>query len=257
MQLAIISDIHGNSWALQEVLSDIRKRGIQTILNLGDSLYGPLDPAGTFELLRQNHVTSISGNEDRLLINHDETAEDSRVLRYVLSRIGPVILQWLSGLPADLVFNRAVYACHGIPGNDSVYLLETPVSGALALRPEEDIQELVCGIGQNMIVCGHSHLPRTIRTGERIIINPGSVGCPAFDDDQPVYHKVDTGDNMARYALLDTGSGIPVPVHISVPYDFIEAASCARKNGFPDWGYWLSTGTTRFTSLTESRIIGF
>ena len=42
-KIAIISDIHGNSIALSEVLQDIMKKEIDTIINLGDSLYGPLD----------------------------------------------------------------------------------------------------------------------------------------------------------------------------------------------------------------------
>jgi 3',5'-cyclic AMP phosphodiesterase CpdA len=47
MTIALISDIHGNSWALDAVLEDINQRGIDQIVNLGDCVYGPLDPAGT------------------------------------------------------------------------------------------------------------------------------------------------------------------------------------------------------------------
>ena len=49
--LAVIADIHGNRWALEAVLQDIERRGIQQIVNLGDNLTGPLDPAGTADLL--------------------------------------------------------------------------------------------------------------------------------------------------------------------------------------------------------------
>ncbi len=42
---AFISDIHGNSFALSAVLNDIERRGIGTTYNLGDSLFGPLDPS--------------------------------------------------------------------------------------------------------------------------------------------------------------------------------------------------------------------
>ncbi|SDD65802.1 Calcineurin-like phosphoesterase superfamily domain-containing protein [Priestia aryabhattai B8W22] len=62
-KIAIISDIHGNSLALEAVLSDISRRGINTIFNLGDSLYGPLDPLGTFKLLMEHEhdITHIMG----------------------------------------------------------------------------------------------------------------------------------------------------------------------------------------------------
>ena len=46
MKIAIISDVHGNSHALQAVLKDLERRKVEMIINLGDSVYGPLDPLG-------------------------------------------------------------------------------------------------------------------------------------------------------------------------------------------------------------------
>ncbi len=45
--LAVISDIHGNVWALDAVLGDVARRGLHAVVNLGDSLAGPLAPAET------------------------------------------------------------------------------------------------------------------------------------------------------------------------------------------------------------------
>ena len=67
--VAVLSDIHGNRWALAAVLDDIGRRGITRLLNLGDSLYGPLDPAGTAALLLGLDCLSIRGNEDRILLD--------------------------------------------------------------------------------------------------------------------------------------------------------------------------------------------
>jgi predicted phosphodiesterase len=47
LTIAVIADIHGNRWALEAVLADIDRRYIGQIVNLGDSLLGPLDPVGT------------------------------------------------------------------------------------------------------------------------------------------------------------------------------------------------------------------
>lgn len=52
-KIAVISDIHGNKWALKEVINDIKERNIDTIFNLGDSLYGPLDPVSTYDILKK------------------------------------------------------------------------------------------------------------------------------------------------------------------------------------------------------------
>jgi len=59
--LAVVADIHGNRWALEAVLQDINRRSIQQIVNLGDHLTGPLDPAGTANCQKDhNFATSDS-----------------------------------------------------------------------------------------------------------------------------------------------------------------------------------------------------
>ncbi|MFJ5765670.1 metallophosphoesterase family protein [Lysinibacillus sp. NPDC093210] len=70
MKIAVIADIHGNKDALQAVLMDIHRRGIETIYNLGDSLYGPLFPIETYDLLVESKVKSIMGNCDRMLLEN-------------------------------------------------------------------------------------------------------------------------------------------------------------------------------------------
>jgi predicted phosphodiesterase len=47
-RFAVIADVHGNRWALEAVLDDIARRGIRDIVNAGDHLSGPLDPAARF-----------------------------------------------------------------------------------------------------------------------------------------------------------------------------------------------------------------
>jgi len=44
MKLAVLSDIHGNIRALNAVIRDFERRGIDQVVNLGDGLYGPFDP---------------------------------------------------------------------------------------------------------------------------------------------------------------------------------------------------------------------
>jgi predicted phosphodiesterase len=67
-KIDVISDIHNNSWALKSTLNDIENKNVDVIFNLGDSLYGPLDPIGTYNLIIENNIKCISGNEDRLLL---------------------------------------------------------------------------------------------------------------------------------------------------------------------------------------------
>ena len=123
-KLAAISDIHSNSFALDAVLSDIRAKGIGRIINLGDSLYGPMDPGGTFELIIDSGISSISGNQDRLILEYPEHHAENLTLEFVGSKLTKAALDWLAKLPFDLCTDDGIYCCHGSPQNDEEYLLE-------------------------------------------------------------------------------------------------------------------------------------
>ena len=60
LRIAVLAVIHANSWALDAVLSDVRRQGADVVLNLGDVLYGPLEPRVTFERLRDEEVLRLA-----------------------------------------------------------------------------------------------------------------------------------------------------------------------------------------------------
>jgi hypothetical protein len=68
-RLAVLSDIHGNRWALEAVLDVIDKGGVTSALNLGDALYGPLDPVMSVRATRLEEDTfeqpPLFGRNDR------------------------------------------------------------------------------------------------------------------------------------------------------------------------------------------------
>ena len=68
MKSAFISDIHGNLPALQAVLADIDRLGVDQVFNLGDTLGGPLASARTADLLIQRQIGMIAGNHERQLL---------------------------------------------------------------------------------------------------------------------------------------------------------------------------------------------
>ena len=81
MRVAIISDVHGNLPALEAVIKDIRARGADLIVNLGDCVTSPLWPRETFEKLLSLALPTVRGNHDRLL-NEAPEAELSQSERY-------------------------------------------------------------------------------------------------------------------------------------------------------------------------------
>ena len=69
MRLAIISDVHGNLRALEAVLTDIRSRGVDATVNLGDCVAGPTWPRECFECLATLDVPTVRGNHDRWIVD--------------------------------------------------------------------------------------------------------------------------------------------------------------------------------------------
>ena len=242
MKIAVLSDIHGNFWALHEVLKDIEKRKPDLIINLGDSLYGPLNPLETFELLNSYNILSIAGNEDRLIIENIENTDNSGTLKYVIDNLNADAIDWLYALPETQILHCNALMCHGTPNSDTTYLLESVSDSGIAINDPWKIENILQGIDQKNIFCGHSHTPRIVNTPERLIINPGSVGLPAYDDDLPVYHKIESGHSNAQYCFVATNNNTIETEIISLPYNVDLAVDCAIKNNRQDWAKWLKTG---------------
>lgn len=240
-KIAILSDIHGNTWALNEVLSDIKAKKIETIINLGDSLNGPLDPLGTFHLLIGNNVTSISGNGDRLILESLVSTSENQTEEYVKTQINNDIIAWLKTLPFDVISN-GIYGCHASPGSDMDYLLEDLKPGHVAVKEYSELDSILKDITQEIIVCGHSHVSKTVRTIHKTIHNTGSVGLPAYDDELPIPHKMENFSPHARYSIL-TLSDNPVKIEQhAISYDYEAAARKAEENRRDDWAKWIRTG---------------
>jgi hypothetical protein len=78
--------------------------------------------------------------------------------------------------------------------------------------------------------------------GGPLIVNPGSVGLPAYEDFEPD-HVSESGSPHARYAMLEIGPDESVSVELhAIPYDFEAAALQAEANGRPSWAHAVRTG---------------
>jgi len=245
MRLAILADIHANIWALEAVLAHARSHSVDAFINLGDTLYGTLKPRETYDrLLQENIAITIQGNQDRLI--YEASARDLvsiPTLTYVIRELGEEPIHWLNDLPKTAVFDNDIFLCHGTPGSDTAYLLEDIMDGLPEVRSEGAIRELLQGVHQPVVLCGHTHIPRVVElsTGQ-LVINPGSVGVQAYDDVEPVRYRMQTYSPHACYAILEKGrAGWNVSLE-RVSYDHHTAAEHARTMGRDDWAQGIATG---------------
>jgi predicted phosphodiesterase len=199
---------------------------------------------------------TIAGNHERQLLkvwdgpaaNTDRGTSDG----YAATEITARHAQWLRSLPPSHWLAADVLLVHGTPSSDLAYWLETVtpdfgLHGSRGMRTAS-AQEVRQRLGQDeparasLVLCGHTHVPRTVQCGETLIVNPGSVGLQAYEDAHPHRHCAENGSPHARYALVERrGAHWQVSLR-AVPYDWQPQASLAAQRGRADWAYALATG---------------
>jgi diadenosine tetraphosphatase ApaH/serine/threonine PP2A family protein phosphatase len=243
MRFAAIADVHGNYLALQAVLADIRAHGIGSIVDLGDMASGALDARRTVDILMALDAVHILGNHDRYLVDRPPEKMGSWD-RPAYAQLAAAHLDWLRALSPTAVFHDQVFLCHATPASDEIYWLDTVLpDGTVAMSPHERIEQLAEGVTQKLILCAHTHLARAVRLRDgRLIVNPGSVGCPGYRDVHPFPHIVEAGSPDARYAILELAGGAWHVTFRHVPYDHDAMAAMARQNGQAELAAAIATG---------------
>lgn len=206
MKIAVLSDIHGNSTALEAVMADLASKQIDKVIFLGDLFNGGPDPAGCLKLVRQlNPLVWIKGNTD------DWIDDDPFVRR----RFTGEEAAFIKGLPIAQTIEAEgvqVLCVHGTPRD----------SGERLLPDMEDAQleALLSGYDASVVLSGHIHEPYVVNRAHRLLVNPGSIGlCNAGDDDK------------ASYAILEISNGA---VHAEIArkkFSHGKAAELAEKSG--------------------------
>lgn len=242
-RIAVVSDIHGNLAALEAVAADIRGRGITRVFNLGDNLSGPLLPRETARFLMDSGWLSLAGNHERQILELLRDGRGGESDRYAASQLGSAERDWLRSLAPCVRVDDELLLCHGTPRSDCEHLLETVVGPGTRLASGDEIAERLAGERAPVIACGHTHVPREMRTpAGQLLFNPGSVGLQAYRDDHPVPYEVENGSPDARYAILEKDRRGWQVVHIALPYDHAAMARLARERGRPEWEQALLTG---------------
>ncbi|UQN05342.1 metallophosphoesterase [Deinococcus sp. QL22] len=232
MRVAVISDVHGNAFALDAVLAELRQASPDLILNLGDQVEGVADPAQAAEVqaeLASAGALEVRGNNEEKLWPEGRRSALSRSFGEWLSgQVDAPALARLAALPLTVsALDGELLACHGTP--DSAWhslLWEWQPEGAgphgqsgrgfyRSRDPRRVLRQLeplyLGGRGTGVVVCGHTHRPGATRVGNILLVNAGAVS-----------DQVD-GDPRARWTLLERRAGAWSVNFCAVPYD-VEAA---------------------------------
>lgn len=250
MKVAVFSDIHGNIYALEAVLADIKKRRVDMVFCAGDLVgYGAF-PNEVIELIREQHIPTIMGNYDQG-IGHDSDdcgcayrdelskALGKRSIAWTREKVTPDNKAYLRNLLERISFTvsgKKVLLVHGSPRRINEYLFEDrPVSSVARFFESERV---------DVIVCGHTHLSyvremiveegwetvtgadgqpvmRRKAGGRYILVNSGSVGKPKDGDPRAAYALLDFEDGGLRYEI------------VRVAYDVEAMARAVEQSGLP------------------------
>jgi len=223
VKIAMLSDIHGNSLALDAALADIETISVDEYWVLGDLVALGPDPVGVLQrLARLPNCKFIRGNTDRYVVTGDrpppfpsDLGQDPETIKIFAEVAGTFAwtqgaitstgwLGWLSQLPLELRTTlpdgSRCLCVHATPGNDDGFGIDKDM-------PDEEIQELLRGCSADLICIGHTHQQINRRIDKWHILNPGSISNPR----SPIL--------QASYAVLDaTSDGYKIE-HRTVEYD--------------------------------------
>jgi predicted phosphodiesterase len=189
VRVAALHDVHGVRIALEAVLAEVAREGVDTIVFGGDLFLGP-QPAETAELVRSVDASLVRGNCDR------EPDDWTR------SKLDEETLAWAQGWPLTVELDGVLY-CHASPQDDMRPIL-TDAS------PAERFEQALDGIDQRLVVAGHTHMQ--FRRGRWV--NAGAVGWPYEDDvaafwalvsDDVEFRRTPYDVERAASELLDSG----------------------------------------------------
>jgi predicted phosphodiesterase len=232
MRIALISDIHGNCFALDTSLADLEGHAVDQIICLGDAIQGGPQPADTIRRLRDMHCPVVMGNADAwLLLGDDEPAEhpspqQREVRTWTLSQLSTDDLAFIRGFrpTVDLALDdgQRLLCFHGSPASYHDVLLPT--------TPNEEWQRLLGPYAPAFLAGGHTHTQQLRRIGAGLFVNPGSIGVVHDTFLPPDQMQTDA---WAEYAQLTIERGsLSVDFH-RAPYDVEQLIQAIRDSGRP------------------------
>ena len=188
-KIAVLSDIHGNTTALEAVLADARAARVDEYWLLGDILMPGTGRRRILNLLADLPITTrVMGNwEDSLWRGLHRKLDFTKASHRYLLRQCQFILEEISSEEIEDLYNQpmqvhrqfgdlTVGITHHLP--DKNWGRELIHTGK-----QEDFDRLVTEPHASIAVYGHIH-QQLLRYGSdgQLILNPGSIGQPFFLD---------------------------------------------------------------------------
>lgn len=233
MRVAIISDMHGNCFALDKALADLREQSVSQIVCLGDAVQGGPQPAQVVARLQELGCPVVMGNADAWLLSsiatstvEEVTERQLKIREWSLSQLSDddrgYIQTFQPTVEVPLGGGRSLLCFHGSPYSfDDIILPETP---------EEEFHRFLDAFRPAIMTGGHTHMQQVRRLDSTFFFNPGSIGL-AYNRHQP--GEDFKADAWVEYAILSNENQTQSLEFRRIPFEPKEYIHIILSSGIP------------------------
>lgn len=207
MRFAVIGDIHSNKFALESVLKDINMKKVDFIISTVD-LVGYLPFVNeVIDMIKVNKILVVQGNHDKHIADSksvdkntiikmtEEQAQSNASSAYTNWVITEGNRKYLRNLPNKIKIDfhgLKVLIVHGSHRSINEYLY----------NEKEILKSVVTELDEDIIICGHTHLPYHSVINNKHFINAGSVGKPKHGDSNATYVIISIEDGKVESEIV-------------------------------------------------------
>lgn len=243
MEIAVLSDIHGNYVALEHCIEYALSHNVSRFIFLGDYIAELAYPERTmqilYELRKQYECYFIRGNKEEYWLKYRTEGEKgwedknstTGALLYAYNSLTDIDMEFFSEMHfvQEIVIEKmpAITLCHGSPYNISEILL-----------PGSDrMFDVMKSVNTSMILHGHTHEQKKIVHNEKTLINPGSVGMPLHSQGKTQFLILHGNDDNWYEELISLEYDVDrvikelyeVNLHVHAPYWSVITESMLRS----------------------------
>jgi putative phosphoesterase len=234
VKVAVISDIHGNLYALDRVLDEIERERPDCIVCLGDVVaFGP-QPVEVLDRVRGLGCAVVMGNCDDFFVQWPLPEEPGNLnyarVQWAAERLSPPELDFIRSfqptVTVPLAAGQSLLCFHGSPRS-----FNDPI---VATTPDSELLEMLAGSEATVMIGGHTHQQMVRRLAGTMVVNAGSVGMPTDPGSR------DTIVPWAEWALIESSDrGLSVDLR-RTPLDADEMKAQAAGSSMPGLHEWLA-----------------
>ena len=241
MRIGVISDIHGNSIALDAVLRRIEKDKLDEVVCLGDLAFKGPSPSECVRTIKSLGIPCIFGNTDLYLLSVVDGLKPTHSIAYKPNVAEIPYLQWhtsrMSSSDIDFLSQLPFEYRLEVDGQQLLFVHGAPQDCFSAIQPTDSLEQLDNATQKadaDWIFMGHIHRPFVFKHLYVMLVNAGAIG---FSLDR---------DWRASYCIVDTSTKSVCLNRIE--YDIADSVRVAKEVDFcfsPDWygealqsGFW-------------------